>query len=176
MLDRIRRTVRALGSTWNRGFWALMALAHAPGFFGAWKSFLGGGFDGQFLGGCIGLSLAMIFFAAKFQRVHCLRFRADFRSWVAVALAVTLLHADLLPLGPGGKVVPATVAILATTLLATGIDPVRRFLGTVKTHVSSVAKHRSPLTAGREHALLNPLAPHWVVLATRLYPLRAPPF
>ena len=76
--------------------WSLVALAHAPGLIGAWRSFTSGGFVGEDLRGCVLPTLSMLFFALKVCDVRFLRFHTDLRSCIALGLVVALLHVNVI--------------------------------------------------------------------------------
>jgi hypothetical protein len=66
---------RACQAVWSlrRIIWVAMAVGHIPAFYGVWKTSLQNGFDGGKLEGCIGLTLAMLFFILKIRDVAFLR-------------------------------------------------------------------------------------------------------
>ncbi len=153
----------------------LTAVLHAPGFVGCWRSFFVSGFNPDHLGACIALTIAMLFFALKIYDIPLLRWRTDRRAWITIGLAVALVHVDVLTPGTDLTFVPQCTEIVAGTLLATGLAPVRRVFGGMSLKAcSSVRRQISPAIA-RETFWLDAFRPRCWVLASHIYALRAPP-
>ena len=126
--DLAARLVRAFAGTGRRVgsvhhllprcLWAVMAAAHTPALLSVWESFITSGFDVARLGGCIALSLTMLFFGLKIYGVTFLRIRSRPRSWVAMSLVVVLVHLDVLSAHPHASVVPQCLTIVTSLGLA----------------------------------------------------------
>lgn len=105
-----------------------MLLMHAPALVGAWKGFFTGGFDVILLGPCLGLTAASFFFLLKCYGVRVLRFHTSPGSCVTIALALVLVHADVIDAPAGGLIGPMYDPIIATSLLLAGTAGARRLL------------------------------------------------
>lgn len=91
-VERVGKGVARIATRANfwRAFWAAMILSHVPSLAGALLT------PAQWLDPRIlFLVVSQAFFVLKLIDVPWLRLRADRHAWVAVALAFTLLHADL---------------------------------------------------------------------------------
>jgi hypothetical protein len=73
-----------------------MALMHAPSFLVSWGAVLGGEGSIGLLAQCIGLTASMIFFVLKVCDIAVLRWRTDWRSCVALALVIAVMHLGVL--------------------------------------------------------------------------------
>ncbi len=156
-------------------FWLLMLAGHTPALVGAWRSFVVNGLAVERLGGCVLLTLTMVFFALKARDIALLRFRSDRRSWVAIVMVVALLHLDVVRTGDDPTLVPQYTTLIATTWLAVKICLVRRHLRPVLMSATSTPVHLSSLMRSADTAWLDAFRPRCWVLAFRLFLLRAPP-
>ncbi|MFQ5590501.1 MAG: hypothetical protein ACE5HE_04985 [Phycisphaerae bacterium] len=159
----------------SRCFWLLMGIGHTPAFIKAWDTFISSGMRIELAGGCMLLTASMILFALKTCDVACLRFRVDRRRFIAMVLAVGLIHFDCLVPTLDSAVVANGVAVVVTTsAMAEAFLSVRGRSRPTRRHVVS----RVPLTLARRFAgnnLLDDARPHCWVLALTLFILRAPP-
>lgn len=171
LLERISKLVWSL----RRVLWVAMAVGHIPAFFGVWKTSLQSGFDGGKLEGCIGLTLAMLFFILKIVDVVFLRLRTSRRAWVAMGLVVALLHFEALAPDVGPAPIPKYATILATTLLVTRLPRLRRVVRFAAAGVFSLFKRHTPLAHSHETVWLDTRRPHCWLLASRVFFGRAPP-
>ena len=161
-------------STWNRGFWALMGIMHAPALAGAWRSCIDTGVTLELLGGCLAITASMLFFVLKFWGVSFLRFRADRRSWLAMLLAVGLIHLNCLRPVFNHADGADYAAIVITVSVVAGVTEVCRTYR--KSSVRAKASRRSDSTARFAGTVwLDAWRPHCWVLASYLFRLRAPP-
>ena len=159
----------------RRIIWLAVALAHAPGLMAAWGHWLGGCFDPAELGGCITLSLAMVFFALKIVDVSWLRLRTDRRSLVAMGLILALLHIDVIKPNVPLTNIPEYTTLMATTLLAAGLAREGRRQARVVRRASVSVGSTIPLLRSNDTVWFDVFRPRCWVLACRLYLLRAPP-
>lgn len=90
-----RRVPSTLASKGKRALWASMVLLHAPAFMGTCTSLVTSGPDMELIGQSIGLSASMLLFALKFFDVGFLRWRADWRSCIAIGLVIAIAHLGL---------------------------------------------------------------------------------
>ncbi len=164
----------------NRAAWTLMGLSHVPGCIAAWHALIATGFDPSQVNKCIALTVAVLFCALKVLDVACLRFHADRRSWIAIALAIALVHVGMVAPKSYEAVVPECSQVIAAAFLAGAMASVRRLLTTAKRSVGSA--HASSLTLRalighnpRGMVWCDEFRPHCWVLASRLYALRGPP-
>ncbi len=159
----------------SRVFWALMGVMHASALAGALKNCLQSGPAMEGLGGCIALSMAMLFFGLKLGGVSFLRFRPGKRAAVAICLIVALIHIDCIHSGLEGAPASDWTALLATATLVGGLTrPIRvnRIIQARHDHTGKIAS-----STGRPRQARWPegFRPHCWVLASRLFILRAPP-
>ncbi len=159
----------------RRAFWLLMGLAHAPALISAWRSLVAGGFAAESFGGCVLLTLSMLFFALKLRDVPYLRFRTDRRSCVALCIVVALLHTDAIVSDDNPTVIPECTALVVTTWLSTQLPLTRRMSALLPTRVVSVLGHGDPVTSATGTVWLGASRPHCWVLGLHVFSLRAPP-
>lgn len=155
-----------------RCIWALLAAIHAPALLEVWRTCFTSSVSGDRLGACFALTLSMVFFALKVMDVTFLRLRPGMRSWIAMSLAVALIHLDVIR--PDGQVVfsSETAIILATTSAAAILPRLLRasaFPGTSSTNTGKLSLRTCGTIWLDEHL------PHCPVLSDRLFLLRAPP-
>lgn len=164
--------VRGHANTIRRGLWLLMGVGHLPACLDTWQAVLT---DGSRMGACLGLTAAFAFFALKFLDVACLRFRADRRSMIALAVVVAVLHVDVLRPANAPPLLAEGAAVVAATWLLGFAEPIRRMVKTV-TATSRTAMMRVIATARTANTFsLDAFHPHCWALILRLHLLRAPP-
>ncbi|MCO6435694.1 MAG: hypothetical protein J5J06_01235 [Phycisphaerae bacterium] len=161
--------------TW-RVFWGAMILAHAEALVSVWRGLIESGPTTSTIGGCVAVSLSVLFFAIKLSHPDWLHIRGDRRGWVAVFLVLSLIHAHCLPTSADAP--PEMTAFAVLTASAVG--------GTLL--VLELAKRSSKGRRGLDvpSSLLAPCV-DWVrnrllddrptcrVLALHAFSLRAPP-
>jgi hypothetical protein len=152
-----------------------MVASHAPGLIAVWRSLVESQATFERLTGCIGLTLAMVFFVLKARNPAFLQFRTDRRSVVAVCIIVALLHVDVIRRGSDPVAAPESVALVATTWLAGALPRIRRRLSAAMKRLALVVKHRLPAAPWRDQVWGDELRPQCWLLTYRLYTLRAPP-
>ena len=155
--------------------WLLIAIAHLPGLVHAGRDFFAGGLGVEHLGGCVGLSLSVAFFALKVLDVSCLRFRTGWRAKVALVMVVALLHVDLIRPSSDPSIVPDCTAVLATALIIGTLPPVRRAWERVFVRAEAAIRRRLPAAPSHETIWLCESRPHCWVAVLHLFKLRAPP-
>ena len=175
MHGKTSRHNHPIANALNRGFWALMLLAHAPALVSAWKFAIAEGLKADLLGGCIFLTASMIFFALKIRGVAWLRFRADRRAFVALCLVVALIHLDCFRPGLRKTVVSQCAVVLVAAPLAALLPRVNRALCARLARTTTARESRTPETRSHEEAWIDVIHPHCWVLAPGLFRLRAPP-
>lgn len=120
--ERVAR-VATRANIW-RAFWAAMILSHVPSLAGVALT------PTQWLDPRIlFLVFSQAFFILKLIDVPWLRLRADRHAWIAVALAFTLLHADLVVRNVRGRSESDTITvqwIAVVTAAAVVIAPARK--------------------------------------------------
>lgn len=161
--------------TAGRVFWASMIIVHAPILITSWRSFLTIDWDAGRLATCIALTISLIFFVLKFHGVSFLRFRASPRSWVAVLLVLSLMHADTLSHEVAALMVPGCTTVMATTLLAEKLFRKNRRRVSSLLYAGSTLRGCSPIVRSHEVVWCDEFRPRCWVLSSRLYSLRAPP-
>ena len=159
----------------HRVGWLLIAIAHLPALVHAWRGFFAGGLGVEHLGGCVGLSLSIAFFALKVLDVSYLRFCTGRRSKVAFVMVVTLLHVDLIRPGSDPSIVPDCTAVLATALIIGTLPLVRRGWERVFVHTEAAIRRRLPAASSHDTIWLSESRPHCWVAVLHLFNLRAPP-
>ncbi|MBU0616236.1 MAG: hypothetical protein KKI02_00820 [Planctomycetes bacterium] len=133
------------------------------------------GFDAGRLGGCLGLSAAMAFFALKLWNVELLRFDTSVKSLALIAVGVVLLHGDAIRRRLDCAVLPGNAAIAATTLLGLGLKRVQGAVDSGVTRGSEKFRRRILALLPGELAGMWTFAPHGWILAACLCIPRAPP-
>ncbi len=159
----------------RRILWSLVALAHAPGLIGAWRSFTSGVFAAEDLRGCVLLTLSMLFLALKVCDVRFLRFRTDPRSCIALGLVVALLHVNVIHAGDGPTLIPEYTTLVVTVALAGSSALVRRRLHLARTFATAITRHLPRLLPAAGTVWLDTVRPRCWVLLLRVFRLRAPP-
>lgn len=155
--------------------WSVMAAVHLPGLVTAWWAVIERGVGSGHLGGCVYLTLSMLFFGLKLADVAWLRFRADRRSVVAFCVVIGLLHCDVLRHDSDPQRLPAYVALAASTCLLSALLPVRRLVGSMAQHISAGPSRLNHLARSADSVWLDAFRPHCWTLILRLIPPRAPP-
>ena len=165
------------GSAW-RAFWVLMLVAHTPGWLAACGA--GGGAGPHFdVWRWALLTASQLLFVLKVVDVRWLRLPRERRAWLTVAVAVALLHADVVRQyagADGSRTAPvcATVAVAAAAALGLRRTHVRRLLETLHPR----ALHRR--LRARLHLRLTDaerawLPPRYLLLLRACRVNRAPP-
>ncbi len=172
-LGRLRARLRGLPL--GRAFWLLMGLGHAPALIGAWRSLAESGFAVEPFGGCIILTLSMLFFALKLRDVPCLRFRTDRRSWIALCMVVALLHTNAILPDGDPTIAPQCTTLVVTTWLSTQLPVTRRMLVALPTRIAAAVRRGDPVTRSADTVWLDAFRPRCWVLALHVFRLRAPP-
>ena len=158
-----------------RCLWGLMAASHAPALVNVWQSFIAGGFDVARLGGCIALSLAMVFFGLKMYGVTFLHIPSRPRSWVAMSLIVVLVHLDVLSPHPHTSVVPQCLTLVTSVICVAIAVRLSRELMRILRRACTLLNCQFHMTRSTETVWFDAFRPHCWVRAARLYALRAPP-
>lgn len=171
----VRRRVGSVHHLLPRCLWAVMAAAHMPALLSVWESFITSGFDVARLGGCLGLSLSMLFFGLKIYGVTFLRVRSRPRSWIAMSLVVVLVHLDVLSAHPHASVVPQCLTIVTSLVCIAVAVRLGRALTRALRRVNTLLNCRFRTTRSTETVWLDAFRPHCWVRAGHLYALRAPP-
>lgn len=155
--------------------WVLVAAAHVPAFVRAVRSLFTEGVTASGLTGCTVLGLVLAFLALKVAGVGFLRFRTDARSLLAIGLAIGLMHVDVLRPQVDITLIPEYAPIVATTLLAAGLDRLRRVRAALSCRVNPVVNTATAMLRRHEAVWFDAFRPHCWVRATHLFLLRAPP-
>ncbi len=166
---------RSLSNRLRKPFWLLMLAAHAPALLGAWRSVMATGLDAERLGGCLILTLSMLFFALKARDIPLLRLRTGRRSFVVACIVAALLHVNVLQPQGDSATVPQCTALVATTWLIVQLPLVRRAFGSLGSRVAAAHRRSFQITFCRNTVWLDMFRPHCWVLAFRFFCLRAPP-
>ena len=129
----------------------------------------------ELLGGCVVLTASMLLFGLKTYDVAFLRLHPDRRAFVAIALAVGLIHFDCLEPTLDSATVANGVAIVATTSLVAGMNLAGRRL--CRAPAGNTRSSPFPSLTGRSNGnlCLDDTRPRCWVLALGLFALRAPP-
>ena len=159
----------------NRGFWAVMLLAHAPALISAWRYCFTDGVKLELLGGCVVLTASMIFFVLKLRGVGWLRFHTDRHSLVALCLVMTLIHLDCIRPGLRSEVVSKCAVILVTTTAVVAAPRLVRLARSAAGRGGASPKSHPPDGRSPNDAWLDTFEPHCWVLAANLFRLRGPP-
>lgn len=159
-----------------RAAWVVMLVAHLPGCAAVFAAVAAEG-AGEHLGRLVALIASQVFFALKAADVAWLRVPVDRRSIVACAVAVLLLHADVvqrrlsasheLPTSPAECVVLAAPVILALRVcmprtqrggrtIAGSYRPSRSRLALLM--IEPLIRLRDPLLRNRQSNRAPPLA------------------
>ncbi len=152
-----------------------MMVAHAQGMLGAWRSFSEGGVNGELLGGCLLVTVAVLFFALKIVDVSFLRLRTDRRSCLALCMIVALLHVDVLRPDDGATVIPEYTTLVAASWLAGSTRVVRRLTRLEFARHRTTSSNLSVSARSADTTWLDVFRPRCWVLARRVFLLRAPP-
>jgi len=166
------------GQRLGRAFWALMLAVHTPAWLGSCD--LGGWAPqrGDLLR-CLLLTLSQVLFLLKLAGVPWLRFTATRRTWLALGLALALLHAGVASRALHDETTPLASGLSAVLNLplAAGIAGamiLRRHYG-----ARGVGPARQSLWLALRPALTDPrqafLPPRNWLLARTCLPNRAPP-
>lgn len=111
----------------RRAFWLLMLVGHLPGLVRSasplWVSDLG--FEPV---AAMGFTLACTLFVLKILDLRWLRFRTDRKTVFSLALAVALVHANLMRFASDTDEEFPTPLIVSNILLASNLSSVRRLL------------------------------------------------
>ena len=153
----------------------MMGLVHASALAGAWKSCLAGGPAVEELGGCIALTLSMVFFLLKLGGVSFLRFRTDKRAWVVICLAVALVHIDCIDPNLEGTLASDCTTVLATTTLIGGLTELSKAMRGLVSRVGHSCKLSAMERSSHDVVRPDGFRPNCWVLAAHLFSLRAPP-
>lgn len=170
-----RRRVGSAHDLLPRCLWGVMAAAHIPALLSVWDSFITSGFDVARLGGCIALSLTMLFFALKIYGVTFLRMPSQPRSWVAMSLIVVLVHLDVLSPHPHTSIVPQCLTVVTSVICVAVAVHLGRALTRALRRVNTSLNCRFHTTRSTETVWFDAFRPHCWVRAAHLYALRAPP-
>ncbi len=175
MQTKALKHLRSLSPGFGQALWATMVAAHAPAVVAAWRTFITGGFALEHVGGCVGLSLTMLFFGLKLCRVRWLQLRAGRRAWVGWCLIVALIHVDCIRPGLDQSTKQQCVIVLATTALVAGLTRASKTLKAAPAHATTSRTCRPPITGSDNTIWLGVFRPHCWVLASRLIIPRPPP-
>lgn len=167
--------LRAFAPVFSRGVWVLMLLTHAMPLYKVWKAFISSGFSPSHLGGCVALSIAMLFFVLKLKGVPCLRFRSGWQSWVAICLVIGIIHVDCIRAENSGTFAEECTVILATATLVSVLTKLPRACGAALGRHARTVNRRSSQSRSAETVWLDVDRPRCWVLSERLFLLRAPP-
>jgi hypothetical protein len=158
-----------------RAFWALMSLVHASALIGAWRAYLQDGTSESSLGGCIALTVSMLYFLLKVVGVRFIRLRPGKQTWVVACLLVALIHVDCIAPSLTGALAADCTDLLATTTLVGGLTQIPRATRTsLRRFEPSFRSRVSPTLIG-EAVWLDRFVPRCWTLASHAYSLRAPP-
>ncbi len=152
-----------------------MGVAHTPALLSAWEAYLQGGMRMELLGGCVVLTASMLLFALKTCDVAFLRFHPDRRAFVAMVLAVGLIHFDCLGPTADPAAVASGAAIVATTSFVAGLTLAGRAISRVPARNTGSSHYPSLIGRFTGSLWLDETRPHCWVLALGLFALRAPP-
>lgn len=159
----------------KRCLWLGMMAAHGPALVGAWRSFIADGLATEHLGGCLGLSLAMLFFALKLCGVAQLRSPVNRRAWIALTLIVALIHIDCIQPGVNEAGSRRWAVVAAVSILLADPTRIARALTALLAKLRSIG-NETPMVcrAGRNH-WLNFFIPHCRILLLNSGIPRSPP-
>ncbi len=160
---------------YKRCLWLGMMAAHGPALVGAWRSFIADDMATEHLGGCLGLSLAMLFFALKLCGVAQLRFPVNRRAWLALTLIVALIHVDCLQPGVNEAGSRRWAVVAAVSILL--VDPTRvaRTLAGLLAKLRSIGNETPTFCRVGRTYWLNFFLPHGRVLLLNSGIPRSPP-
>jgi len=159
----------------SRGVWVLMLLTHAMPLYKVWKSFIASGFSPAHLGGCVALSIAMLFFVLKLKGVSCLQFRSGWQSWVAILLVIGIIHVDCIRPEVNRTFAVECSVVLATATLVSVLTQFPRACGAALGRRTRTIERRPSQGRSAETVWLDVDRPRCWVLSERLFLLRAPP-
>lgn len=160
---------------YKRCLWLGMMAAHGPALVGAWRSFIADGLATEHLGGCLGLSLAMLFFALKLCGVAQLRFPENRRAWLAMTLIVALIHVDCIQPGENEAESQRWAVIAAVSILLADPTLVARALTALLAKLRSIGNETSAVCSAGRTCWLNFFLPHSRVLLLNSGIPRSPP-
>ncbi len=155
--------------------WSLMAAAHLPGFVASWSAVIQNGASSGSLGGCIYLTVSMLFFGLKLADVAWLRFRTDRRSLVACFIVLGVLHCDVMRHNSDASGVPEYAAIAASAVLLSTLLPIRRLVISIAQQFNAGPSPLNHLARSADSVWFDAFHPHCWALVFRLLPPRAPP-
>lgn len=159
----------------NRCLWFGMMVVHGPAFVGAWRSFIAQGLATEHLGGCLGLSLAMLFFALKLCGVAQLRFPVNRRAWLAMTLIVALIHVDCIQPGENETGSQSWAVIAAVSILLADPTRIARALTALLAKLRSIGNETPTVCGTGRTYWLNFFLPHSRVLLLNSGIPRSPP-
>lgn len=159
----------------KRFIWLGMMAAHGPAFVGAWRSFIADGLATEHLGGCLGLSLAMLFFALKLCGVAQLRLPENRRAWLAMTLIVALIHVDCIQPGENEAGSQRWAVIAAVSILLADPTRLTRSLAALLAKLRSIGNETPAVCSVGRHHWLNFFIPHSRVLLLYSGIPRSPP-
>ena len=155
--------------------WALLAAVHLPALLVSWNEVLRAGLDATRLGGCLGLSAALVFFLLKLLNLEILRFDTSIKSRVIITIAVVLLHSNVLQKHLDAALVSKNVPLVATTMLCLGVNRVQRAIEHAVRQSSGKCRQRLLALPPGYFTRLWAARPSRWILTSRLCIPRAPP-
>ncbi len=159
----------------RRCAWFGMMAAHVPALVGTWRSLIADGFATEHLGGCVALSLAMLFFVLKLLGTAWLRFPVDRRAWVAMGMIVAMIHVDCIRANSDDAAARQLAVVVAVTILIADPMRVARALGAAFTNLRPTGAD-NPLACRAGHTVwLDLFLPHCWVLRFHCRIPRSPP-
>jgi hypothetical protein len=175
MQGKVDNSADRLTEVLSRGFWLLLLILHTPALLASWRFGMIQGFNAEVLGGCVLLSLTVVFFVLKLCGLRCLRIRLDRQGWIAVCLVVALVHLDCVRPGLRSEVVSKCAVALVTVPVVVAVPRMVRGVRTALQRASTA--HKSHLPGGCPTWLFwsDGFRPHDPVFAFLPVHLRAPP-
>ena len=159
----------------KRCLWLGMMAAHGPALVRAWRSFIADDLAAEHLGGCLGLSLAMLFFALKLCGVAQLRLPENRRAWLAMTLIVALIHVDCIQPGENEAGSQRWAVIAAVSILLADPTRLTRSLAALLAKLRSIGNETPAVCSVGRHHWLNFFIPHSRVLLLNSGIPRSPP-
>lgn len=159
----------------KRCLWLGMLAAHGPALVGAWRSFIVDGLATEHLGGCLGLSLAMLFFALKLCGVAELRFPVNRRAWLALTLIVALIHVDCIQPGVNEAGSRRWAVVAAVSILLADPTRVARAVAGLLAKLRSIGNETPTVCRVGRSYWLNFFLPHGRILLLNSGIPRSPP-
>lgn len=169
------RRIDVIKEALSRAFCLFLLIAHARALVSAGRYALTSGLTAELAGVCMLLAVAILVFGLRFCGVPLLRLRQNRRALVAICLVLAIIHLDCLDPGLRSTFVSKCVIVLATAPLMVVLPHAVRTFRARRARAASSRRFRLPGPHSHAEAWLDAFHPHCLVLAARLFRLRAPP-